>query len=364
MQRERKDKERQSQVDKVYMDSCQGNSSSEMLQLCEFSQLVMSKRTEVEKQEWFSEWQQMGTKMGVVPDFFVFMDEMVRTELVNVFWEKVGKSGFISHMLEFLAAADFGKIVQDSKKFIMWKKFQENQSGGEGGEGGDGGGKAPPGGQKGKPPGPPGPPGPPPIPFGDILDSAEEFANIALDILNNIADKRKKREVENYNELVCNNWEMMPTILFQLKDGVVFNPALMKNHKDMKTASMVLIKATTAELVACFSHNEELFMYIPTMQTLAWELTTWIKIKRFEDSFDISTSTDCDQLDDENECGCECDKQNKVDDARYPYIEGILQVKLHKMFSILSLLDTCKVEKLGDVLEWFVKNFLKVQWSN
>ena len=42
----------------------------------------------------------------------------------------------------------------------------------------------------------------------------------------------------------------------------------------------------------------------------------------------------------------------------------ILQVKLHKMFTILSLLDTCKVEKLGDVLEWFVKNFLKVQGAD
>ena len=313
MQRERKGKQRQSQVDKVYMDSCLGNSSSEMVQLCEFSQLVMSKRTEMQEQEWFSEWQQMGTKMGVVPDFFSFMDEMVRTELVNVFWEEVGKSGFISHILDFLATADFGKIVQESEKFIMWKKFQENQPGGEGGEGGGGGGGKGGGGGGGKPPGPP---GPPPIPFGDILDSAEEFANMALDNLNNIADKRKKREVENYNELVCDNWEIMATIMFQLKDGVVFNPALIKNHKDMKTASGVLKKATTAELNACFSHNEELFMFIPTMKTLAWELTTWIKIKRYEDSFDISTSTDCDQLDDENECGCECEKQNKVDDAR------------------------------------------------
>ena len=36
------------------------------------------------------------------------------------------------------------------------------------------------------------------------------------------------------------------------------------------------------------------------------------------------------------------------------------QVKIYKMFRILSMLDESKVERVGDVLEWVFRSALKV----
>ena len=69
-------------------------------------------------------------------------------------------------------------------------------------------------------------------------------------------------------------------------------------------------------------------------------------MKKYSDGFDITSSTDCELPGKSSECGCECEKQNKV--------------KIHKMFKILSILDHYKISQLGDVLEWFFRGFLKV----
>ena len=38
----------------------------------------------------------------------------------------------------------------------------------------------------------------------------------------------------------------------------------------------------------------------------------------------------------------------------------VTQVKIYKMFRILSMLDESKVERVGDVLEWVFRSALKV----
>ena len=59
---------------------------------------------------------------------------------------------------------------------------------------------------------------------------------------------------------------------------------------------------------------------------------------------------------------------NVIKSTRFkPFFQGLfqfpysnVQVKVHKMFKILSILDNFKIQQLGDVLEWFFRGFLKV----
>ena len=275
--------------------------------------------------------------MQEIPDYFSFMDEMVRIELVNVFWDFVGKSGFVPHMLDFLATADFGRLVQESGKYIAWKT----------GGGAVLAGEAPPG---------PTESGTPQVTLGEIFDNASDFAGI---VLTNLGKMAQTVEAGTFNELLCVTTKNMHKIIFSLKDGIVFSPALVKNHVELGEAAKVLKDASVADLKACMAADNRLFMYFPAMSSLALELEAWVKLKRYEDGFDISATSHCNRVENEEQCGCECNKQNKVDCVAMK-VSILLQVKLHKMFRMLSLLDTSKIESLGSVLEWFINSHLKV----
>merc|ERR550532_2983541 len=60
------------------------------------------------------------------------------------------------------------------------------------------------------------------------------------------------------------------------------------------------------------SNGPSMTMYLPTAKFLAKELNDWVQVKKFEDGFDISQSTDCETPEDDRTCGCECEKVNKV----------------------------------------------------
>ena len=112
------------------------------------------------------------------------------------------------------------------------------------------------------------------------------------------------------------------------------------------------------------SNGQNMAMYLPTAKFLAKELEDWVQVKKFDDGFDTLRSTECEIPKDDTTCGCECDKVNKVQTSifqglfQFPYSN--VQVKVHKMFKILSILDNFKIQQLGDVLEWFFRGFLKV----
>ena len=231
--------------------------------------------------------------MENIPDYFSFMDEMVRIELVNVFWDFVGKSGFVPHMLDFLATADFGRLVKESEEYVAWKT---------------GGGTVL---LEGAPPGP-ADSGTPQITVGQIINNAAEFADI---VLTNLGKMSQTVEAGTFNKVICVTTKRMHNIIFSLKDGVVFSPSIVKNHVELGEAITVLKDASTADLKACMAQDNRLFMYFPAMRALALELKAWVQLKRYEDGFNIHSTSDCNRAEQKEECACECDKQNKVDFA-------------------------------------------------
>ena len=55
-------------VDQAYMDSCTGASSdSTMQKFCDFAKGVVSKKNDIERQSWFSDWQMINTYEEEVP---------------------------------------------------------------------------------------------------------------------------------------------------------------------------------------------------------------------------------------------------------------------------------------------------------
>ena len=48
-------------VDQAYMDSCTESSDRQKQKFCNFVKLVLSKKKEIEKEGWFSDWQAMNT---------------------------------------------------------------------------------------------------------------------------------------------------------------------------------------------------------------------------------------------------------------------------------------------------------------
>ena len=48
-------------VDQAYMDSCTESSDTQKQKFCNFVKLVLSKKKEIEKEGWFSDWQAMNT---------------------------------------------------------------------------------------------------------------------------------------------------------------------------------------------------------------------------------------------------------------------------------------------------------------
>jgi hypothetical protein len=49
------------------MESCLGTSSPELLKLCDFSKLILGMQQGTEAQTWFEEWQDMNTKIEMLP---------------------------------------------------------------------------------------------------------------------------------------------------------------------------------------------------------------------------------------------------------------------------------------------------------
>ena len=54
---------------------------------------------------------------------------------------------------------------------------------------------------------------------------------------------------------------------------------------------------------------------------------------------------------------CQNDYTGYIIYSHYLYVT---QVKIYKMFRILSMLDQSKVERVGDVLEWVFRSAMKV----
>ena len=76
----------------------------------------------------------------VVPDYFSFVDKMLRAELLSTFWTTMGNGSFVDHMINFLDSTDLGKIVTESEEYLEWKEEQKNKPGKPGGGGQQGGG--------------------------------------------------------------------------------------------------------------------------------------------------------------------------------------------------------------------------------
>ena len=132
-----------------------------------------------------------------------------------------------------------------------------------------------------------------------------------------------------------------------MKDGAMFSPAKWVDNTEVEEAKEMLKGATSAHIASCFENDPNIALYTNTGKFLAKKLSKWVTVKKFSDGFDITGSTDCELPAKSSECGCECEKKNKV--------------KIHKMFKILSILDHYKINQLGDVLEWFFRGFLKVR---
>ena len=214
------------------------------------------------------------------------------------------------------------------------------------------------------------PPWAKPPTFGEILQTAEEVAANYLaayeklpanaggrkkrDIIRNPnmnlkkghQNPRKKREGGDHTEAICSSFGQAYTILQSMKDGAMFSPAKWVDNPEVDEAKEMLKGATAAQIASCFDLDPNIALYTNTGKFLAKKLSSWVAVKKYSDGFDITSSTDCELPGKSSECGCECEKQNKV--------------KIHKMFKILSILDHYKISQLGDVLEWFFRGFLKV----
>ena len=72
-----------SKVDAAYMESCTGTSDSTMQKFCNFAKEVLSKKNEIERSSWFSEWQTINTVEEEIPSkrwfFLFFMKEIKAT---------------------------------------------------------------------------------------------------------------------------------------------------------------------------------------------------------------------------------------------------------------------------------------------
>ena len=206
--------------------------------------------------------------------------------------------------------------------------------------------------------------------FGEILQTAEDVAAnylAAYDKVPASVGRRKKRSVSTKPNLgfkktnharakregggddtaaICQSFGQAYNILQSMKDGAVFSPAKWVDNAEVEEAKEMLKGATSAQIASCFESDPNIAMYTNTGKFLAKKLSDWVAVKKFADGFDISSSTDCEVPAKSSDCGCECDKKNKV--------------KIHKMFKILTILDNYKISQLGDVLEWFFQGFLKV----
>ena len=48
-------------MDKIYKNSCSGESSTEMKKFCDFTKLIVAKQSNIEGKSWFPEWQSINT---------------------------------------------------------------------------------------------------------------------------------------------------------------------------------------------------------------------------------------------------------------------------------------------------------------
>ena len=253
-------------------------------------------------------------------DFFSFMDWMIRRELVDGFWDNIGKEdSFIPHIMEFLTTADLGKVFTESQVYQRWLgiKAEMEANAPEGGaEGGGPGGPEGPGGGPGGPgKGPRGPPGPPPPTFGEILEEAKTLSEALQAVLDKIPATGRRKRQAGVNKDLCGVFAEVTRgifVLYELKDGAAYSPAKMNGNMEMKKTLRDLEGATTADVESCLISNEDLLDYIPTIQAFTTELSDWVKLKEFKDGFDVTDSDECDEPTDITECGCECGKLNKV----------------------------------------------------
>ena len=133
---------------------------------------------------------------------------------------------------------------------------------------------------------------------------------------------------------ICKSLLNAHNILQGMKNGSVFSPSNWADNEDMQTTVTAMECATEAQIRSCFdgsleedvrgsgggrrrkrssgSNGPSMSMYLPTAKFLAKELNDWVQVKKFEDGFDISQSTECETPEDDRTCGCECEKVNKV----------------------------------------------------
>ena len=102
-----------------------------------------------------------------------------------------------------------------------------------------------------------------------------------------------------------------------MRDGAEFNLATWFDESESKRVKRTLKGATADQIQSCLDKTDgqnslPTSLYIPTARILLAKLEDWIKVKKFDDGFDVSESSDCSVPDKSNECGCECDKVNKV----------------------------------------------------
>jgi hypothetical protein len=128
------------------------------------------------------------------------------------------------------------------------------------------------------------------------------------------------------NPQLCGDISSLHDDLQNMRDGSVFSPAKMLFNKESRSNRLVemaraLQDASASAVEGCFTNvnrdNMELALFLPTIRSQAQDLSEWVKVKKYEDGFAISTSTDCEVADKASECGCECDKANKVENNNF-----------------------------------------------
>ena len=217
--------------------------------------------------------------------------------------------------------------------------------------------------------------------IGAVLEKVEEFSNSVLDTLALLdggggSKKRRKREGEEEEDsfwYFCEHFTQLHEVLLHLKDGSMFSFAKIKHQIDAMDETVLALEGATKEnILACYETETWLKdMTERTVKMVVDKLAHWIQVKKYPDDFSIVEDTECEygyneeDMEGDYPCNCECKRKNKVlvQMCQYDYTQTmciVTQVKIYKMFRLLSMLDESKVERVGDVLEWVFRSALKV----
>ena len=216
--------------------------------------------------------------------------------------------------------------------------------------------------------------------LGEILDKVEEFSDSVLSTLalldgggGESKRRRKRQEGEEDDSFwqFCERFTQLHEVLLELKDGSMFSFAKIKHKIDTMEETVLAFEGATKEnIFECYETETWLKdMTERTVKMVVNKLAHWIKVKRFPDEFSIAEDSECEygyneeDMEGEYPCNCECKRKNKVCASKF-LLSGctkvLLQVKIYKMFRILSMLDDTKIERVGDVLEWVFRSAVKV----